>query len=287
MRSQGVPGTPGTHGRRLHHPVRPCPFPCAWYLSCPDHWCGLRPCLLLVRQGLAPCQTVSGRGLPVLTVLTPQDRSVLSGLWGRPLFPGQLFVCPRSKVPGSSPVRTARISETLFRISDGPVFGTLARVARREFPKHCFRFLTDLPSSRWPGRTPCFLCRRMLERHSFLRRHEPQAGALPERGRQVLRIFGFLFVVQSPVSGQTVSRPGLSSIGLYRMRLRSEHLLRILACAGQGKGVPEKAARPIPQETFGKAWNCLDRPGHPGSPKHRADQECRTFARCQIRARGG
>lgn len=99
----------------------------------------------------------------------------------------------------------------------------------------------------------------------------PQAGALPERGRQVLRMFGFLFVVQSPVSGQTVSRPGLSSIGLYRMRLRSEHLLRILACAGQEKNVPAKAALPIPR-------NCLELPGHLRSPKHRTDQECRTFA---------
>lgn len=181
MRSQGVPGTPGTHGRRLHHPVRPCPVPCAWRLSCPAHWCGLRPCLLLVRQGLAPCQTVSGRGLPVLPDPTGQERP--QRLVVRALFLGGCSSVRHSKVPGSSPVRTARISETLFRISDGSVFCTLAQVA---LPAAC-------AGECWRG-TACCAC--MM----------PQAGALPERGRQVLRMFGFLFVVQSPVSGQAVSR---------------------------------------------------------------------------------
>ena len=181
MRSQGVPGTPGTHGRRLHHPVRPCPVPCAWRLSCPAHWCGLRPCLLLVRQGLAPWQTVSGRGLPVLT---PQDRSVLSGLWCRPLFPGQLFVCPAL--------------ESAWKLS-GP-HGTNFRNTVSDFWRVCLLHAG-------PGRTPCCLCRRMLERHSFLRMHGAfRQGLCLGEDAAVLRMVGFLFVVQSPVSGQAVSR---------------------------------------------------------------------------------
>ena len=118
-----------------------------------------------------------------LSCLTPQDRSVLSGLWCRALFLGGCSSVRHSKVSGSSPVRTARISETLFRISDGSVFCTLAQVA---LPAAC-------AGECWRG-TACCAC--MM----------PQAGALPERGRQVLRMFGFLFVVQSPVSGQAVSR---------------------------------------------------------------------------------